>query len=196
LQAMTGSDRTDRIEFQQPSPSDKSSQLMGQAAVQFTLELDALGSRLSPVAIAELEQALVIRFLLCNRHNYSDLLEREPLAPAAVQLRRAEDYIRANWDKPLDVELIASVANVSIRSIFRNFQKERGYSPQAFVKRIRLERARALLLECDETTSVLAIALKCGFHSFGHFARSYRTLFGELPSATLQRSRSAQGFTD
>jgi transcriptional regulator GlxA family with amidase domain len=74
--------------------------------------------------------------------------------------------------------------------------KERGYSPQAFVRRIRLEQARALLLVCDETTSVLAVALKCGFHSFGHFAQSYRTLFGKLRSATLQRTRSAQVLTN
>ena len=58
-----------------------------------------------------------------------------------------------------------------------------------FARRVRLERARGLLRNPDDTTSVTGIALLCGFSNLGHFANAYRTKFGELPSQTLHRSR-------
>src|SRR5262245_12983436 len=39
----------------------------------FASEFNGVGQTLSPVAVAELEQALVTKFLIGNRHNYSDL---------------------------------------------------------------------------------------------------------------------------
>jgi len=59
-----------------------------------------------------------------------------------------------------------------------------------FARQVRLARARSLLQKPDEAASVTGIALRCGFSNLGHFASAYRTRFGELPSQTLQRSRS------
>jgi transcriptional regulator GlxA family with amidase domain len=38
--------------------------------------------------------------------------------------------------------------------------------------------------------SVTGVALACGFHNGGHFAKDYREAFGELPSLTLARART------
>jgi transcriptional regulator GlxA family with amidase domain len=46
-----------------------------------------------------------------------------------------------------------------------------------------------MLEQADSQSSVIQIALKCGFQNAGHFARDYRVTFGELPSATLQRAK-------
>ena len=83
---------------------------------------------------------------------------------------------------------MAQVAGVSARSLFRQFKKERGYSPADFAKRIRLDRARGLLEQSGRDTSVIQTALKCGFQNPGHFARDFRLAFGELPSETLKKS--------
>ena len=79
---------------------------------------------------------------------------------------------------------------MSARSIFQAFARTRGYSPNAFLKRTRLTQARGRLQSGDMDVSVTAIALACGFNNLGHFARDYRTFFGELPSETLARQRS------
>ena len=86
-----------------------------------------------------------MKFLMCHRHNYTHLLLREPLPSAPSTVRAVEEFIEANWDKPIDIEAMTSVAKVSARSLFRQFKKDRGYSPADFAKRIRLDHAREML---------------------------------------------------
>ena len=151
--------------------------------------LDDENSQLSPLVVRELEQAVIVQLLFASRHNFSDLLEREPQDTAPVHVRRVEAYIEANWHRPITIEALVQIAGVSMRTLFRAFERVRGCSPMAFVRRVRLEHARGLLLNPDDTTSVTGIAVLCGFSNLGHFAGAYRTLFGERPSQTLQRSR-------
>jgi AraC-like DNA-binding protein len=152
-------------------------------------QLNDAHSRLAPVALRELEQAVILQLLFASRHNFSELLAREPLDTTPVHVRRVEAYIEANWSRPITVEALVETAGVSARTLFRAFEKVRGCSPMAFARQVRLERARNLLLKPDDTASVTGIALLCGFSNLGHFASAYRTRFGELPSQTLHRSR-------
>jgi len=57
----------------------------------------------------------------------------------------------------------------------------------AFVKEMRLRRAREMLVRTDLSPSVTETALACGFTNLGHFARDYFKRFGERPSETLRR---------
>src|SRR5262249_36124171 len=62
--------------------------------VRFVIsELDRSDKALSPLVLAELEQALMVAYLCSNLNNYSDRLnaERPPVAP--WQVRRAAEYI-------------------------------------------------------------------------------------------------------
>jgi AraC-like DNA-binding protein len=154
-------------------------------------QADSRGSSFHPLALAEFEQAVIVTFLSALHHNFSHLLHRPGSIPAPWQVRRAEEYIEANWDQPLTVEALALVAGVSTRSLFLSFQRNRGYSPMDFVKRVRLTHARAMLDRPNETASVTDVAFACGFGNLGHFANYYRERFGEVPSVTLQRSRRA-----
>lgn len=148
-------------------------------------------SVLCPV-IAELEQSIVTAFLCANSSNYSDLLRAEPEDVGPWQVRAVEDYILSHWNEPIDIHHLAEVTGASARSIFQAFARTRGYSPKAFLKRTRLTHARAKLQASDPKISVTAIALSCGFHNLGRFARDYQTYFGELPSETLAKQRSSR----
>ena len=147
-------------------------------------------SQLAASALRELEQAVILQLLFASRHNFSGLLEREPRDTTPLHVRRAEAYIEANWSHPITIEALVETAGVSARTLFRAFDKVRGCSPMVFARQVRLARARSLLQKPDEAASVTGIALRCGFSNLGHFASAYRTRFGELPSQTLQRSRS------
>jgi transcriptional regulator GlxA family with amidase domain len=114
---------------------------------------------------------------------------REQPPPAPWQVRLVEEYIAANWNRPITVETLAAAAGASARSIFKAFRDSRDCSPMAFVKSIRLQHARRMLLEPDSATTVVSTAFACGFLNPGHFARDYRLAFGELPSATLGAAR-------
>ncbi|MBA7692374.1 HTH-type transcriptional activator RhaS [subsurface metagenome] len=155
----------------------------------FANDFNARGAFFSDLAASEVERMVIMKFLMCHRHSYTDLLLREPLPAGSSAVRKVEEFIAANWDKPLDIEEMANLARVSARSLFRQFKKDRGCTPAEFAKGIRLNLARDMLQRCDEGTSVVQIALKCGFQNPGHFARDFRLAFGELPSETLKRSR-------
>jgi AraC-like DNA-binding protein len=159
-----------------------------QAVFQFALDYDAQGASFSDLATAEMKRSLIMAFLMYHAHNHTHLLLREPLTSTVASVRKVEEYIEANWDKPIDIEAMSAIAQVSARSLFRQFRKSRGYSPADFVKRVRLEHAREMLQQPDDQTSVTQVALKCGFQNAGHFARDYRLSFGELPSETLKRN--------
>lgn len=156
----------------------------------FANDFNARGHFFSDLAAAEVERMVIMKFLMCHRHNYTDMLLREPLPGGSSAVRKAEEFIEANWDKPIDIAIMAAIAGVSARSLFRQFRTDRGYSPADFAKRIRLDHAREMLQEPGRPDrSVVQVALKCGFQNPGHFARDYRLAFGELPSETLKMQR-------
>jgi AraC-like DNA-binding protein len=148
-------------------------------------ELDREDGKVPAAALVEFEQMLLVSFLTGNRHNFSDLLERDQPPPAPWQVRLVEEYICANWNQPITVEALATAAGASTRSVFKAFRDARDCSPMAFVKSVRLGHARRMLQQPDRGTSVVSVAFACGFLNPGHFARDYRLAFGELPSVTL-----------
>ena len=152
-------------------------------------QLSSTAAELPRAVLLELEQALIVSFLSAHRHNFSELLEGtgKEVAPRIVRL--AEEYIEASWDRAITIEELASQTNASIRALYAAFKKSRGYSPMTFAKTVRLRRARQMLLEPNQRTSVSVVAFKCGFGNLGHFARNFRETFGELPSETLSRIR-------
>jgi AraC-like DNA-binding protein len=156
-------------------------------------EVDRGEGAVPPQTLEEYEQLLLVCFLTANQHNFSSLLERAPRPAAPWQVRVVEEYIEANWNKPITIETLAAVTGGSARSIFKAFKETRGGTPMAFVKTVRLEQARRLLQAPDANTSVIGIAFACGFLNSGHFARDYRLAYGELPSATLSRARLKRG---
>src|SRR5262245_8901227 len=153
-------------------------------------QLDDKDSLFSPLALREIEQAITVQLLFSSRHNFSGLLEKDARDPGSSHLRRVAAYIEANWNRPIIVETLVEVAGVSARSLYNGFEKAYGCPPMMFVKRVRLRNARELLTRPDETTTVTAVALACGFANLGHFASDYQAAFGERPSETLRRSRA------
>lgn len=192
LKCILGDDSDMKLRFIAGEASPAVMTHVRQEVFRFAEELDRFGQDYSPIAIAELERALMIRILLAHRHNFSNRLQRSAPGANRSVIDIVESYIEAHWNEPLDLERIAEVANVSVRTIFREFSDAGRGSPGQFVRRVRLQRAAELLRRPDEQTSVLAIAFKCGFHNLGRFASEYRQAIGELPSETLKNARRRQ----
>lgn len=152
-------------------------------------QLDSAASSMPVAACRELEQAVQISFLWAGRHTFRHLLEMQDKEAAPVVVRRLEEFIEAHWHEAITIDRLVAEAGVSARSIFRAFDRSRGYSPMAFVKAVRLRHARAALISGDPRVSVTTTAFSCNFSSPGHFARDYRKTFGELPSETVSRTR-------
>ncbi len=101
-------------------------------------------------------------------------IRNEKLA-AAIAIMESTD------EEPGTVQEIARAIGLSSRQLERLFAKHVEASPSHYALRVRLDRARTLLLQT--TKSVLEVAVICGFGSASHFSRCYRMAFGHKPSA-------------
>lgn len=96
-------------------------------------------------------------------------------ATAAIEARHGEN------PTPGD---IAAALGISLRQLQRLFRAERGESPAAFIKAMRLQRAQAMLQ--TRVLPVTDVAMACGFGSSAYFASAYRAHFGYSPRAERQ----------
>jgi AraC-like DNA-binding protein len=191
FETLTGKAVVQRLQFE--SHTDVKSATYQHLHQMFFFLLSRLDStdEFHPWAVEEFEQTLITTFICTHRHNLSHLLDRTPTDVAPWQVRKAEEYIEANWDQPLTVEALSIVTGASARSIFHFFKKSRGYSPMDFVRHKRLEHARTLLMDPHSRESVTEVAFACGFGNLGHFANYYHRKYGELPSHTAKRTKHA-----
>jgi AraC-like DNA-binding protein len=189
LKSLLGDANDRKLIFFGDSPDSTRMLYVRQDIFQLAEELGRFGPDYSPLAMAEMERSLIFKFLLAHRHNHTDQLQRPPASANRGVVDIVETFIEANWDKPIDIETLAQLANVSARTMFREFSLSGRGSPGQFAKRVRLQRAAEFLRQPDEQATVTGVALRCGFQNVGHFASDYTQLFGELPSETLKRAR-------
>lgn len=102
-------------------------------------------------------------------------------------VRQAEDYMRSCPEQPITVESLAAQVGVSGRTLYEGFRKFLGVSPMRYLRELRMERARADLLDPVCPSSVTAIATYWGFFQLGRFAADYRRRYGEHPRETMAR---------
>jgi AraC family transcriptional regulator len=107
----------------------------------------------------------------------------EGQSPAYVaRVNRAIDFILQNLDQPLKLEVVAKAAGFSPFHFHRIFRLLVGESLNEFVKRVRLERALALLSRKTWATrrqpSLTDIAFECGFASSSDFSRCFKQRYG------------------
>ncbi len=95
----------------------------------------------------------------------------------ATRINRVIDYIDANLDKDLSLDMLADVACFSRYHFHRLFSAIVGESLGRFIQRLRLERAASKLVQ-NPKKSITEIALELGFSSSAVFARAFREAFG------------------
>lgn len=93
----------------------------------------------------------------------------------------AMDYVEAHLDEELDLAAVAEAANFSKFHFHRIFLAAVGETPRAFVRRLRLEKARRRLGTRPDL-NVTDLALSLGFSSGANFARAFGSRFGRPPS--------------
>jgi AraC-like DNA-binding protein len=104
-------------------------------------------------------------------------------------LRRAVDFMDAEFAHPLRVARICSTVGTSMKSIERLFLDVHGVTPKRYLTLLRLAKARKFLLSGDRNSvSVAAVATACGFFHLGRFATEYRAIYGENPAWTLAQA--------
>lgn len=152
-----------------------------------SMELSVPDRCSSRAVIDSLETLFILKLLESHPSNYSEHFRPQPCKIAPHHVRRVEQFIIGNVDQSITLEQLVEVGGVSARALFDGFRRFRGTSPMAFLKAVRLERARDDLRNAGSGDSVTTIACRWGFYQFGRFAAEYKRMFGELPSETLRK---------
>ena len=107
-----------------------------------------------------------------------------------AKYRRAYRYLQENLDRrDLSVREVAAEVGVTERALQTAFKNFLGLSPTELIRRQRMERIRAELLNDPSVSdrNVLHTANKWGVHNRSTLVSCYRRQFQEAPSETLER---------
>jgi AraC family transcriptional regulator len=96
-----------------------------------------------------------------------------------VQIRRAIEYINQNLERDLPLEEIAKVANMSKYHFAKSFRQVVGMPPHQYLVRMRVEKARKLLVESE--MSVTEVANLVGYEDTGQFSGQFLKIVGTTP---------------
>lgn len=101
---------------------------------------------------------------------------------AALLIANAQNLIRNNcFDESFSIEVLADSLNISKSYLSKLYKDETGESVWNYVIRVRIARAKELLIQTDDTN--FAIAKAIGYSSEYHFSRAFSKIVGVSPSA-------------
>jgi transcriptional regulator GlxA family with amidase domain len=137
--------------------------------------------------LPQLEQTLLTGLLQYHSHNYSASLQKNEGMVSDRQVILAQEFMRANLQKPISLGDIASAIGVSGRSLQRSFAKHCDCSPLQFLKQARLDALHQDLSQGMPLLGITDLMIKYQFGHLGRCSHSYQKRFGELPSTTVRR---------
>ncbi|AXO63941.1 AraC family transcriptional regulator [Pseudomonas sp. phDV1] len=137
--------------------------------------------------LPQIEQLTTSILLATHQHNYSEATpaRRNTILPRHV--RRVQDFITAHAHEQISPEQLATIAGVSLRSLYSGFREFLGVSPMQYLRDLRMENVREELVS-GEATNVAGVALRWGFAHLGRFSTEYKQRYGETPRQTLRRA--------
>ena len=124
-------------------------------------------------------QEMVYRVL--QREQYARLLSLAAAESASNPVSAVLEYVRSHLSELLTVADMADLVRLSPSAFAHLFRDVTGRSPYQFVKEMRLDRARELLVDGDFT--VARVSKEVGYASVSHFISEFRGRFGVTPRA-------------
>jgi benzoyl-CoA-dihydrodiol lyase len=103
----------------------------------------------------------------------------------------AIEYMKGHLDESISVAMLAEEACMSKSAFAHLFKQCAGMSPYQFLKQMRFEYARDLLLQ---NYTVSEAARRVGYTSLSHFISEFKRYFGETPRSYLQRLQGSEIF--
>lgn len=113
-------------------------------------------------------------------HNKLDVSLPHRIGVRHPILARALRLMEANIEEPLKASELAGAVCASTRQMERLFREYLGCTPMRYYTRLRLSRARNLLIQTELSVSEIAVAT--GFGSIANFSKLYRQQYQVQPS--------------
>jgi len=95
------------------------------------------------------------------------------------RIARVIAVLRNRFREPVSVPELADIAHLSQSALHLHFKAVTSLSPLQYVKQLRLQEARRLILSADMDAA--SVAFGVGYESPSQFSREYARMFGEPP---------------
>jgi AraC-like DNA-binding protein len=104
-----------------------------------------------------------------------------------ANIQEAMRYMRENATRALSVEQVARHVGMSGSHFAHRFSAVARVSPMRFLKQLRLDAARELML--GQSVRAGDAAVRVGYESPSHFTRDFKQAFGSAPAEYVRRLR-------
>ena len=104
------------------------------------------------------------------------------------RVTKAIAHLREHFDQPVAMEEVARTLGMSVSRFHHHFKSVTAMSPLQYLKQIRLQEARRLMLAgaADAATA----GFRVGYEDPAYFSRDYKKHFGEPPQRDVARLRN------
>lgn len=103
------------------------------------------------------------------------------------QIAVAIEWLHANYKRPLRIQELAELVNMSVSTFHHHFREMTAFTPLRFQKQLRLQEARRLMLADHLDAS--SAAFEVGYESASQFGREYKGLYGVTPGFDIKQLR-------
>lgn len=125
-------------------------------------------------------EVLLILSLLCRSYS------RPHTAPSGDSrllscIRQAVGILRSEYASDLSLDAVATRVGLSKYYFAREFRRITGYTFISYLNVIRIQEAKRLLSQTEQSISEIGRA--CGFENASYFSRAFRSVTGKTPGA-------------
>ena len=104
-----------------------------------------------------------------------------------VRLHRVIDSLHSQFLDPLTLDEVAQIAGLSRYHFLRAFKESTGFTPHAYLRRLRVNYGKNLL---EQGNSCIEAAYAAGFADQAHFTRTFKTFYRITPKQYLLNKQS------
>lgn len=138
-------------------------------------------------ADAALKEIHMAQMLVCLA---TALMDDKAAGKGFVYVRRCVNLLSERMSEDVRIEELAKELGISVAYLQRLFRQVHGVTIIDYLNRMRIERAKLLLLNTDDP--VVEIAIEAGFNSRQHFTRVFTSLEHISPQEYRREKRSLE----
>lgn len=143
--------------------------------------------QLIPLLAPLIQQEIVVRLL--NGEHGSNLRRLVAVGSPSQQIAKVVTWLKQHYTEDVPMDDLAAKAHMSPSTFRQHFRAVAGMSPLQYLKNLRLQDARQLML--NENLDAGSAAMRVGYESASQFSREYSRLFGEPPNRDIRRMRES-----
>lgn len=133
-----------------------------------------------------IEEQLVQDFLAYQPSNVSALIAEASKTANNAHIRKAVQFMRDNMQNPMSIADVAHAVGVTPRSLQLGFKSTFQISPMQYLKSLRFDAARQMIMTRGVDLEIGDICMRTGFAHFGRFSVEYKARYGESPHQTAR----------